>query len=230
MSIIAIIPARGGSKRIPRKNIKNFMGKPMIAYAIEACLSSNIFDEVMVSTDDAEIAEIARSYGAKVPFIRTNAMSDDVAGTFEVLEEVLQEYKKIGQNFSSVCCVYPCVPFLNSTILKDAYSLYKDSNMDSLVPIVRFSFPIQRALKISAENCIEYREPTNAKCRSQDLETMYHDAGMFYYCKIDTMLKNKSIIARNTSYLELDEIKTQDIDNESDWQIAELKYKILYKL
>ena len=102
MSIIAIIPARGGSKRIPRKNIKNFMGKPMIAYAIEACLSSNIFDEVMVSTDDAEIAEIARSYGAKVPFIRTNAMSDDVAGTFEVLEEVLQEYKKIGQNFSSV--------------------------------------------------------------------------------------------------------------------------------
>ena len=206
------------------------MGKPMIAYAIEACLSSNLFDEVMVSTDDAEIAEIARSYGAKTPFMRTSAMSDDEAGTFEVLEEVLEEYKKMGRNFNSVCCVYPCVPFLNAIILKDAYTQYKNSNTDSLIPIVRFSFPIQRAFKINANNFLEYREPTNAKYRSQDLETMYHDAGMFYYCKIDTMLKNKSLVAKNTSYLELSEIEVQDIDNESDWQIAELKYKMLHEL
>lgn len=221
MKNIAIITARGGSKRIPRKNIKDFMGKPMLAYAINAALESNIFDVIMVSTDDKEIAEIAQNYGANVPFMRSEETSNDFATTYDVLKEVISEYKKIGQEFDNVCCIYPCVPFLTGTILKKAFEEFVKSGQDRLTPVVKYSFPIQRAFKIE-NGILKYTEPQYAKTRSQDLEPRYHDVGMFYFYKKDKMQSEKI-----ASYI-MDEKATQDIDTIEDWQMAELKYRMVH--
>ena len=223
MSIVAIITARGGSKRIPRKNVKYFMGKPMLAYAIDAAISSDLFDEVMVSTEDKEIAEVALQYGAKVPFMRSEKTANDFATTSDVLKEVVQEYSKRGKEFDYVCCIYPCVPFLTGDILNKAYKTFIESNMDSLTPVVRFSYPIQRAFRVNKENCLEWREPENASKRSQDLEPMYHDVGMFYFMKGDFYIHP----SRKTTYIEMDESNIQDIDTIEDWKMAELKYRML---
>lgn len=227
MSTVAIITARGGSKRIPRKNIKEFMGKPMIAYAIEACLNSKVFDEVMVSTDDKEIAEIAQRYGANVPFMRSEKTSNDMAMTYDVLEEVILKYKDLGRDFDNLCCVYPCVPFLKGETLSSAFEIYNSKDCDTLIPVVRFSFPIQRAFKVDKNGFLNYREPENAMKRSQDLEPMFHDVGMFYFAKTDEMLKNKKLVGNKAVYIEMDEAQIQDIDNDSDWKMAELKYKVM---
>lgn len=227
MSTIAIITARGGSKRIPRKNIKNFMGKPMLAYAIQACMNSKIFDEIMVSTDDNEIAEIAKKYGANVPFMRSEKTSNDMAMTYDVLEEVLEEYKKEDKIFDNLACIYPCVPFLKGETLKEAFKIFTSKDCDTLVPIVRFSFPIQRAFKLDENNNLQYREPENILKRSQDLEPMFHDVGMFYFSKTADLLKSKKLVGNKAAYIEMDESQIQDIDNDSDWKMAELKYKIL---
>ena len=221
MKNLAIITARGGSKRIPRKNIKEFMGKPMLAYAIQAALESRLFDEVMVSTDDNEIAEIAEKYGAKVPFIRSKETANDFATTADVLDEVANEYKKRGIVYDNICCIYPCVPFLSGEILQNAYKKFIESGEDRLTPVVRFSYPIQRALRINSGRLLEFREPEHAKTRSQDLEPMFHDAGMFYFYKSGELNSSKI-----TPY-ELDETIVQDIDNESDWKMAEMKYRIM---
>ena len=221
MKNLAIITARGGSKRIPRKNIKEFMGKPMLAYAIEAALDSGLFDEVMVSTDDKEIASIAEQYGAKVPFMRSAETANDFATPADVLDEVVNEYKKRGTIYDNICCIYPCVPFLTGNILKNAYEKFVSSGLDRLTPVVRFSYPIQRALRVNKQGLAEFREPENAKARSQDLEPMFHDAGMFYFYK-----KNRLDSAQIVPY-ELDETAVQDIDNESDWKMAEMKYRIM---
>ena len=221
MKNLAIITARGGSKRIPRKNIKEFMGKPMLAYAIEAALDSGLFDEVMVSTDDKEIASIAEQYGAKVPFMRSAETANDFATTADVLDEVVNEYKKHGVVYDNICCIYPCVPFLTSEILQNAYKKFIESGKDRLTPVVRFSYPIQRALRINSGGLLEFREPEHAKTRSQDLEPMFHDAGMFYFYKSGGINSSKI-----TPY-ELDETVVQDIDNESDWKMAEMKYRIM---
>lgn len=229
MKNIAIITARGGSKRIPRKNIKKFLGKPMISYAINACLESNIFDEVMVSTDDDEIANIALAYGAKIPFMRNHETSGDFATTYDVLEEVILKYRKLDKNFSTICCVYPCVPFLTSTILKTAYTKFQEKEYNFLVPIVKFSYPIQRAFRMEKE-CLKYNQEEYIKMRSQDLEPMYHDVGMFYFATINKMLVDKTLVGEKTTYYEMKEIEVQDIDTEDDWKMAELKYKILHNL
>lgn len=223
MNTIAIITARGGSKRIPRKNIKNFMGKPMLAYAIEAALSSGIFDEVMVSTDDEEIAAIARQHGAKVPFMRSEATSNDFATTYDVLVEVLDEYGKRGQHFDNICCIYPCVPFLTGDILKQAGEKFFLSGADRLTPVVRFSFPIQRAFRVNENGLLVFREPEHAASRSQDLEPMYHDVGMFYFYKVDQLQSASALM------YEMDESCIQDIDTEEDWKMAEIKYQLLRK-
>lgn len=230
MSTLAIITARGGSKRIPRKNIKDFMGKPMLAYAIQATLDSKTFEEVMVSTDDKEIAEIALKYGAKVPFMRSEKTSNDMAMTYDVLEEVILEYKKLGKNFDNVACIYPCVPFLTGEILKNAYDIFSSQDCDTLVPVVRFSFPIQRAFRVDENKYLQYREPENMLKRSQDLEPMFHDVGMFYFSRTEDLLKNKRLIGYKAAYIEMDESVIQDIDNDSDWKMAELKYKVLYNV
>lgn len=223
MKSIAIITARGGSKRIPRKNVKVFMGKPMVAYAIAAALESNLFDEVMVSTDDSEIAKIAKENGAVVPFMRSSATSNDYATTADVLNEVITEYGKRGVAFDSFCCIYPCVPFLTGDLLRAAHTAFVSSGADSLMPVVKYSFPIQRALRRNAEGFLEYREPENKLKRSQDLEPMYHDVGMFYFHK------TASFCAKNArmAMFEMPEERVQDIDTMDDWKMAELKYKVL---
>lgn len=225
MKSIAIIPARGGSKRIPRKNIKKFCGKPIIAYSIEAALKSNIFDEVMVSTDDKEIAEIALSYEAKVPFYRSPETSNDMTLTAPVLVEVLNNYKQMNMEFDYVCCIYPTAPFITENRLKEGLKLLCDSDVDSVLPIVKFSYPPQRAVVIRDNNVV-MQYPENYNKRSQDLEPIYHDAGQFYCMKTDVLVKEVKLHFTNTIPMILSELEVQDIDNEEDWKIAEMKYQI----
>ena len=226
MSKLAMITARGGSKRIPRKNIKEFNGKPIIAYSIEAALSSGVFDEVMVSTDDEEIADIARKYGAKVPFLRSDKTSNDYATTVDVIEEVLEEYKKRGQEFDHFACIYPTAPFITGERLKSATGQLIAAGADALIPVVRFSYPPQRAMVVRDERLI-FKEPENLSKRSQDLEPYFHDAGQFYILRTESFLKNRALMVGDIIPLELSELEVQDIDNETDWKIAELKYGIL---
>lgn len=226
MQNIAIIPARGGSKRIPRKNIKNFLGKPIIAYSIEAALQSGAFDEVMVSTDDVEIAEIAKKYGANVPFFRSPEMSTDMVMTAPVLVEVVNEYKKLGQEFEYGCCIYPCAPFINPQKIKEGLELMKEKKADNAIPVVQFSYPIQRALKIDNDK-LSMILPENLNVRSQDLMPTYHDIGQYYCFKIESFLKNPTLFSENTVSIVTPESEVQDIDTEEDWKIAEIKYKLL---
>ncbi|WP_300665440.1 pseudaminic acid cytidylyltransferase [Fluviicola sp.] len=226
MAKLAIIPARGGSKRIPRKNIKDFLGKPIIAYAIETALKSNLFDLVMVSTDDEEIAAVAKAYGATIPFLRSQQNSNDFAGTFEVIEEVLQQYLNDGFIFEEVCCIYPCTPLLQIKDLTEAYHKLNQGSYSSVYPIVPYSPPIQRALTLSNEK-LEYMNPEHCFTRSQDLEKSYFDSGQFYWMKPNDVIQQKGIFTNNTGYIILDELFVQDIDNETDWKLAELKYKLL---
>ncbi len=224
MSVVAIITARGGSKRIPRKNIKEFCGKPIIAYSIEAALNSGIFDEVMVSTDDEEIARIAESYGAKVPFLRSAEKADDHAPTIEVIKEVLGEYKKLGEEFDYACCIYPTAPFVTAEKLKAAFEALKTSGKDALIPVVKFSFPPQRCFVIEGES-LKYKWPENEFARSQDLEPFYHDAGQFYFQKTKTLIEGHSMVPASTAPFIVDDMEVQDIDTFDDWNIAEIKYQ-----
>jgi N-acylneuraminate cytidylyltransferase len=222
---IAIIPARGGSKRIPRKNIKYFLGKPIIAYSIEAALENNIFDEIMVSTDDEEIAEIAKKYGASVPFYRSKELSSDMAMTAPVLVEVLNEYEKIDKMFDHTCCIYPCAPFITPQRLKEGMDLLIESGADSVLPIVKFSYPPQRCLVLRNEK-VMMLYPENYNIRSQDLESYYHDAGQFYCLKTSALRYEQKLLCENALPLIMQEGEVQDIDTEEDWLAAEIKYKI----
>ncbi len=226
MKTLAMITARGGSKRIPRKNIKEFNGKPIIAYSIEAALSSGVFDEVMVSTDDEEIAEVAKKYGAKVPFFRSEKTSNDFATTVDVIEEVLTTYKERGEEFDIFCCIYPTAPFITSDRLKAAVDELAASDADCLIPVVRFSYPPQRAMEIH-EGKLVFRQPENLSKRSQDLEPHYHDAGQFYVVRSDSFFKNRGIMVGDILPMELSELEVQDIDNDVDWKLAELKYNLM---
>ncbi|KAA6327796.1 CMP-N N'-diacetyllegionaminic acid synthase [termite gut metagenome] len=226
MKSLAIIPARGGSKRIPRKNIRLFIEKPVIAYSIEAALKSDIFDEVMVSTDDDEIAEMAKKYGAKVPFIRSELNSCDYATTKDVIFEVLDCYKSINIVFDIVCCIYSTAPFVTSERLIEAHQMINNNTCDSVFPIVAFSYPIQRGLEIKQGKVkMVWSEYKNS--RSQDLQTIYHDAGQFYFSTIDSFIKNKGFWGEDTNGLILSELEVQDLDTETDWKLAEMKYKLL---
>lgn len=223
---ICIIPARGGSKRIPRKNIKDFFGKPIIAYAIEAATNSGLFDEIMVSTDDTEIAEIARQYGANIPFMRSERNSDDFATTADVLMEVLEKYAESGVHFISACCIYPAAPLITAAKLNEAFDILKSKEAFSIVPVSAFDFPIWRSLKIENEK-IKFIWPENALKRSQDLVPAYHDCGQFYVFQVDCFLKERKLFTERSYPLLMSGAEVQDIDNENDWQMAELKYKIL---
>jgi N-acylneuraminate cytidylyltransferase len=227
---IAIITARGGSKRIPRKNIKEFFGQPMIKYAIDAALESKIFNTVMVSTDDEEIARIAKKYGAEVPFMRSKETANDFAGTFDVLFEVINQYSKEGIEFDTLCCIYPCVPFLKSDILINAYNAFIENDNDALMPVVQFSYPIQRSLRIKNDGLLEYVYPEYIQSRSQDLESTYHDVGMFYIIKTAMLLKDKSLTPPKTMAYIMNEREIQDIDTIDDWVMAELKYKVINEI
>ena len=223
---IAIIPARGGSKRIPRKNIKDFLGKPIIAYSIEAALKSNLFDEVMVSTDDKEIAEIAVEYGASVPFLRSKKNSNDFATTADVLIEVLKEYEGLGTSFDFFCCIYPTAPFISTESLQDSFNLLINRNYSTIFPVVKFGYPIQRSL-LEKDGTVAMVWPENLKSRSQDLVPHYHDAGQFYWLDKNDFEKSKELFDDNSGFFEVDELQVQDIDNELDWKLAELKFQLI---
>lgn len=221
---IAVITARGGSKRIPKKNIKDFCGKPILAYSIEAALQSRLFQEVMVSTDSQEIADIAIQYGASVPFMRSEATSNDFATTNDVLVEVFTEYEKHGQTFDEAVCIYPTAPFITAKKLQEAVKIMEEEKADALTPVVRFSFPPQRAFVIR-DSSLVYQYPEFAPMRSQDLEPIYHDCGQFYVMKVQNILKG--LPANKCVPLIVSELEVQDIDNEEDWKMAEMKYKMM---
>ncbi|MDR2067430.1 MAG: pseudaminic acid cytidylyltransferase [Holosporaceae bacterium] len=223
MPKIAIIPARGGSKRIPRKNVKDFLGRPIVAYSIEAALESGVFDEVMVSTDDQEIADISMRYGAKVPFFRSPKTSTDMAMTVPVLLEVLEEYRRSEIDFEYGCCIYPCAPFVASERLKRGMELLISEKVDSVLPVLRFSYPPLRGLTIRNKK-LQMLFPENYNARSQDLEPIYHDAGQFYCFRTDALVEQKTLFCKNTLPLELSEMEAQDIDTMDDWKMAERKY------
>jgi pseudaminic acid cytidylyltransferase len=227
MSKLAIIPARGGSKRIPRKNIKYFLGKPIIAYAIENTINSQLFDEIMVSTDDEVIAEIAISYGAKVPFKRSEKNSSDSATTIDVIKEVIFSYEKLGRQFEYASCIYPCTPLLSKEKLKESFYLLKKNNLDCVFPIIKYGFPIQRAARLNDKGLIEMFQPEHLTTRSQDLENSFHDAGQFYSFNVNNLVSKQKLITELTGHIEVSEMEAQDIDNLVDWKLAELKYKII---
>lgn len=223
MASLCIVPARGGSKRIPRKNIRPFFGKPIIAYSIERALESNLFKEVMVSTDDPEIAQIAKEYGATVPFMRSSENSGDYSTTIDVLLEVIENYNALGQEFDTTCCIYPTAPLLQIERLKEGYEKLLKDNYDTVFPICLFSYPIWRALHIQNEK-VSMIWPENLIKRSQDLTPTYHDAGQWYWFFTKRFLQSKKIWTANSFGIEIGEIEVQDIDTEIDWKLAELKY------
>ena len=225
---LCIIPARGGSKRIPGKNIKNFHGKPIIAYSIEAAVNSGLFDEVMVSTDDTEIAEIGRKYGAKVPFMRSAENADDFSTTVDVLLEVLEEYRELGEIYNNIGCIYPTAPFVSEDKLAEAYEKLSRENLNAVFPVIPFGYPIQRSLRIKDDK-LQFFFPEFENSRSQDLEKAYHDVGQFYFIKTEYLINNKSIISSNTGSIHITEMEAQDIDTETDWKLAELKYELLQR-
>ena len=223
MGSIAIITARGGSKRIPRKNVKLFCGKPIITYSIEAALQSGLFEEVMVSTEDEEIARIAREAGAQVPFMRSSESAGDYASTDDVLLEVLAAYKERGREFDSFCCLYPTAPFVTAEKLRTAMGLLDKA--DSVMPVVPFSFPPQRCMVLNEEGELRMKWPEHAKTRSQDLEPYYHDCGQFYCCKTAPFLEYKTTDLPHMVPMIMSELEVQDIDNPDDWELAELQYQ-----
>lgn len=223
---LAIITARGGSKRIPRKNIKEFCGKPILCYSIEAAKKANVFDEIMVSTEDAEIAQVAKKAGASVPFFRSADTSGDYASTDDVIMEVLKSYQKINQEFDAFCCIYPTAPFLSGERLRSAMELLAEA--DSVMPVVPFSYPPQRGLVINQKGFVERQFPEYATARSQDLLKIYHDCGQFYACRTDAFLKAGTTDVERLLPLILSEMEVQDIDTIEDWEMAEIKYKLLH--
>jgi pseudaminic acid cytidylyltransferase len=221
---IAIIPARGGSKRIPRKNIVDFHGKPLIAYSIEAAKKSGLFDEVMVSTDDKEISQVAIHYGASIPFFRSNKNADDFATTSEVIFEVLEDFEqKYNQIFDHFCCIYATSPFISSEKLIKSHAKFFTSHAASLIPVVKYSFPPQRAFVIE-EGVLKYIKPNHINSRSQDLTPVYHDAGQFYWGKVQSFIETKLLVSEDAVPFIVPDIEVQDIDDYEDLELAKLKF------
>ncbi len=223
---IAIIPARGGSKRIPRKNIKSFLGKPIISYPIQTLLASALFDRVIVSTDDEEIASIAKQFGAEVPFLRSRENSSDTAGTLPVIEEVVRKEYDSKKIPFTICCVYPTSVFVTTEHLNQAIQLLENNHYKSVVAITKFGHPIQRAIELN-EDLANFYQPENRLVRTQDLRPYYHDTGQLYVLQSNILLTENSLFTDFTGYIDIPEFLVQDIDYPDDWSIAEFKYKLL---
>jgi N-acylneuraminate cytidylyltransferase len=228
MASLAVIPARGGSKRIRNKNIKDFLGQPIIQYSIDAAKFSGLFDEVIVSTDDDKIQSIASLLGAGVPFTRSKKNSDDFATLTDVLLEVIESYNQMGKNFEFVCMILPTAPLIAIENLKKAFELLQ-SGYSSVVPVVKFSYPIQRAFTIDDSQNLKMFFPEYKFKRSQDITPAYHDSGQFYWVRTSEFLKEKTIFMNSTGCIELSELQAHDIDTEVDWRIAEIKYSLMKK-
>ena len=227
-SNIAIITARGGSKRIHRKNIRLFRNKPILAWSIDVALQSELFACVMVSTDDLEIAEIAKSYGADVPFMRTQETSDDYSSTADVLMEVLSMYEIQGAKFLNACCIYPTAAFTTPMDLKEGYRALHEGDLDVVMPVAAFSNQIWRSLNRDEDGQVTLKFPEHAMSRSQDLPMAFHDAGQWYWFKTEAFMRHGTLLGDKTGSVLLPEMKVQDIDTEDDWQLAEIKHRQLF--
>ena len=226
---LCIIPARGGSKRIPRKNVKSFCGQAIIGYSIKSALASQCFDQVIVSTDDTEIAEVAKSFGATVPFVRPDALANDYTATLPVINHAIEWFDNQGQSPTEVCCLYATAPFVSAGAIRMAYDQMQSMQADYCFTTTSFSFPIQRAIKITAENRIEMFYPEHFETRSQDLEESYHDAGQFYWGKAKAFKQQKPVFSKSATPYILPRHLVQDIDTPEDWKRAELMYQVLMK-
>lgn len=226
---LAVIPARGGSKRIPRKNIKLFGGKPMIAWSIEAALLSECFDRVLVSTDDPEIAQVAQAHGAEAPFMRPPELSDDYTGTVPVVAHAIQWQADHGTSATQVCCIYATAPFLHVQDLQRGLKLLQSSGADYAFSVTSYAFPIQRAIRITSDHRVEMFQPDKLDTRSQDLEEAWHDAGQFYWGQASAWLLQKPLFAQQTIAVQLPRHCVQDIDTPEDWAHAELMFKALHQ-
>lgn len=224
---LCVIPARGGSKRILRKNIREFCGKPMIAWSIEAALGSNCFDRVIVSTEDAEIAELSRHFGAEVPFIRPAALSDDHTGTTEVVAHAIEAMTALGAKPSRVCCLYATAPFVRTEDICRGLDLLENNDVDYAFSVTSYAFPIQRAMRMKLNGCVEMFSPQYFQTRSQDLEEAFHDAGQFYWGTADAWLALKPIFSANSLAVVLPRNRVQDIDTPEDWECAEMMFRLL---
>ena len=226
--IIAVIPARGGSKRIPRKNIKDFCGKPMVAWSIEAAKQSQCFDDIIVSTDDGEIAEVARAYGASVPFFRPQQLADDFTGTNAVVVHAQEYVKQLGHNVSATACIYATAPFLTGVKIREGLDCLKETkNAQYAVTVTSYSFPIQRSLKMNSRGMLNMREPKYARCRSQDLDQFYHDAGQLYWGYPESFNDYPSVMECDIAPIFLHPNNVQDIDTPEDWEVAEYLFQLM---
>jgi len=224
---IAVIPARGGSKRIPRKNIKLFCGKPMIAWSIEAAKKSGIFERIICSTDDEEIASIARNYGADVPFVRPISMADDHIGIGQVIAHAVEWVQNQGLTPEYFCCIFATAPFIQATDIQSGLKLISKKHCDYVISVTSFSFPIQRASKIEADGKVGMFYSKNYNTRSQDLEKAYHDAGQFIWASPNVWKKCRPVFTSNSYPVILPRFRVQDIDTQEDWERAELMFKTL---
>jgi N-acylneuraminate cytidylyltransferase len=224
---LAVIPARGGSKRIPRKNIKLFHGKPMIAYSIECALQSGFFDEVIVSTDDDEIAEVARTYGAEVPFMRPAELATDHAGTIPVIAHAAKWFENAGKPPDAVCCLYATAPFVQKSDLKKGLEILQSGNWQYVFSATSFGFPIFRGFKHNYDGSVEMFFPEYFETRSQDLPESFHDAGQFYWGRPEAWIGNKRIFDHWSNIVILPRWRVQDIDCIEDWERAEILMKLL---
>lgn len=224
---LAVIPARGGSKRIPRKNIKPFGGVPMIAWSIRAAIESRCFDRIVVSTDDHEIAEVSKAHGAEVPFMRPAELSDDHIGTIPVIAHAIEWHQRCGETVTEVCCIYATAPFVQPGDLQGGLQMLQSSGADYAFSVTSYAFPIQRAIRISTDHRVEMFQPEHFSTRSQDLEEAWHDAGQFYWGKTTAWLAGKPLFSRDSAPVTLPRHRVQDIDTPEDWERAEWMYKAL---
>ena len=224
---VAIIPARGGSKRIPQKNIKSFCGKPIIAWSIDAAQASNLFDRIIVSTDDSSIAEVAKAHGAEVPFIRPAELSDDYTGTSPVMAHAIEWCLTQGQMPDQVCCIYATAPFVTAADLRRGLQILNDTASDFALSVTSYAFPIQRAIRLTPDCRIEMFRPESFNIRSQDLEEAFHDAGQFYWGRAAAWLTEKVILGSNSAAVQLPRYRVQDIDTIEDWINAEYLFRII---
>ncbi len=227
---LAVIPARGGSKRIPRKNIKLFCGKPIIGWSIEAAQDSECFDRIIVSTDDEEIADIARSFGAEVPFLRPKNLSDEHSGTIPVIAHAIEWQSRNGREAAHACCIYPTAPFIQPSDLILGMEMLLNNDVAYAFSVTSFAFPIQRAIKINIDHRIEMLNPQYFNARSQDLEKMWHDAAQFYWGRSEAWMSGMPIFSNNSLPIILPRYRVQDIDIMEDWEKAEYMFRSIQNL
>jgi len=224
---LCVIPARGGSKRIPRKNTRDFCGRPIIAWSIDAAVKSECFDRIIVSTDDEDIASVAKQYGAEIPFMRPAQLADDYTGTTAVIAHAIEWHNSHGEETSKVCCLYATAPFVQATDLQKGFDILESSEAGYAFSVTSYAFPIQRAIRITGDQRAEMFQPEHFNTRSQDLEEAWHDAGQFYWGRAAAWLGNKPIFSSDAVPVLLPRHRVQDIDTPEDWERAELMFKLL---